>query len=168
MKKLVCMLLLGISTTTLLAQDFPRLGVGYQANFPASGLSVKYDINETHSIQGVLGFLGVINSYFGRYSYHFPERGDGFAFRPYLFGQVGVYVSDAIPTDIERFLQGADSTDKESILGFGAGGGIDFEIKNFIPNLRFSTDISFAQVDFEFADFNTIAFGIGIHYTFSL
>jgi len=72
-KKTFLLVAFVFSSSFLLAQDlsYPRLRVGFQANFPAWVLSVKADLTEQHSAQAVIGIFGPFSSYYGRYIYNF-------------------------------------------------------------------------------------------------
>jgi hypothetical protein len=95
-KKTFLLVVFVFSSSFLLAQDlsYPRLGVGFQANFPAGGLSVKADLTEQHSAQAVIGFFGPFSSYYGRYIYNFSESGENLLLKPYVYAQAGIWKYD--------------------------------------------------------------------------
>jgi hypothetical protein len=152
-----------LSSSAVLAQvEAPRLGIGMQASFPTFGISAKYDFTETHSAQAVVGVIGPFSNYFGRYSYHFPEKKSqwNMNYRPYLYGQAGIYSYD--------FGFEIDGKSKENIFGWGLGAGIETSVASWNENLRFSMEVGYGKVDFEYYNFRAIMFGTGIHYYFNL
>jgi hypothetical protein len=162
MKKLL-FLCLGVCSLSFSQENYPRLGVGLQANFPAFGLSAKADLTETHSAQAILGVFGAVSSYYGRYLYNFQEKETqiNVTFKPYLYGQAGYYVYDLGKTynlDI----------DKETAFGFGLGGGMEWYYKPFTKDLKFNFELGYSKVDFTYYDFKSISIGGGIHYYFDL
>lgn len=141
--------------------DYPRLGVGFQASFPAWGLSAKADFDETNSAQAIIGVAGPFSSYYGRYLYNFNEGGDDFVIKPYVFAQAGMY-----SYDYNYSYLGLGKT--ENVFGYGAGAGIEWHYAPFTDKLRFSLEVGYSKVDFNHYDFKAIMFGGGIHYHFNL
>lgn len=162
MKK-IALFLLTVSFSAMSQEKYPRLGVGMQANFPVFGISAKADLTEKHSAQAVLGVLGSVSSYYARYIYNFKEKETEIqiTLKPYLYGQAGYFVYDLGKTynlDI----------DKESVFGFGFGGGLEWYYKPLTKNLKFNIELGYSKVDFDYYDFKSISFGGGIHYYFNL
>ena len=63
-----------LTTIILITLNFTKaqnIGVGFQANFPSYGLSVKADLNDTHTAQLVYGAFGTVEMISGRYIYNF-------------------------------------------------------------------------------------------------
>ncbi len=62
-----------LASTVVLAQEEPRgrIGVGFQASFPAWGFSGMVDLTNKLSIQGIFGLLGDLKTYAGRGIYRF-------------------------------------------------------------------------------------------------
>lgn len=156
-----------LSANCLFSQelDYPRLGVGMQANFPAGGLSVKADLTEQHSAQAVIGVFGPFSSYYGRYLFNFNENGEEFKYKPYAFAQAGVYNYDYQTYNMETF---QEEDEKETSFGYGLGAGLEWYYLPFTDKLRFNIEIGFGKVNFDFYDFNAITFGGGIHYYFDI
>jgi opacity protein-like surface antigen len=156
-------LFISLFSNILQAQEsYPNIQLGLQASFPVGGISGKVNVTEKHTGQAVVGIFGPFSSYFGRYAYNFKSEEKNFGnLKPYLFGQVGYYIYD-----FEGYF--GVPTEKEKSVGFGAGGGIEWNIKNFSDNLKFNIEISYNRVDFELYDFKSIMFGFGIHYQFQL
>lgn len=165
-KKTLLLITFVLSANFLTAQDlsYPRLGVGFQANFPSFGLSVKADLTETHSVQAIIGISGPFSNYNGRYLYNFTEKGDDFKFRPYLYGQAGIYTYDNASFDNNLNL----IEETESSFGFGFGAGIEWHYEPFTDKIRFIAEIGYGNANLEFYDFSAISFGAGIHYYFNL
>lgn len=144
-------------------ETYPNYQVGLQTSFPIGGLSAKVNLTETHSAQAVVGVFGPLSSYFGRYLYNFESVDTewNLAYKPYLYGQAGYYVydlGDTFDLDIE----------KETNFGFGFGGGLEWHLKENFKNLKFNFEVGYNKVDFDYYKFKSIAFGIGMHYQFSL
>jgi opacity protein-like surface antigen len=160
-KKTFLLVVFVFSSSFLLAQDlsYPRLGVGFQANFPAGGLSVKADLTEQHSAQAVIGFFGPFSSYYGRYIYNFSESGENLLLKPYVYAQAGIWKYDYGLSFIE---------DSESSFGYGVGGGLEFTYPQLSDKLKCSIEIGYSRVDFLNYNFNSISFGVGLHYYFNL
>lgn len=160
----VFLLLIAFCSTTLSmsAQDnYPNYQIGMQATFPLGGLSGKVNLTENHTAQAVVGLFGPLSSYFGRYAYHFQTKETNWGgLRPYGFGQLGYF-----KYDFETF--GLNNS-SENNIGYGAGFGIELWNKNFIENLKFSTEIGYNKVNIDAYELKSIYFGFGLHYQFEL
>jgi opacity protein-like surface antigen len=167
-KKMFLLVAFMFATSILVAQDlsYPRLGVGFQANFPAGGLSVKADLTEQHSAQAVIGLFGPFSSYYGRYIYNFSESGENFLLKPYVYAQAGIWKYDIESYGLD--LTGTGLEDSESSFGYGIGAGLEFTYPQLSDKLKYSVEIGYSNVDLLNYDFNSIAFGVGLHYYFNL
>lgn len=138
------------------ALNYPSIGIGMQFSLPAGGVSLKADITKHHTLQAVVGLFGPYSSYYGRYLFNFKENGNDFKYKPYLYGQAGVF-----EYDFESFYDLS-----ESVFGFGFGGGFEWYYAPFTDRIRFNTEIGYGKVDLEYYDFKSFSFGGGIHYYF--
>lgn len=145
--------------------DYPRIGVGLQANFPAGGLSIKGDLTEQHSAQVVIGIFGPFSSYYGRYLYNFKENGENLLLKPYVYGQLGYW-----KYDLESYygITGTGFEESSSSIGYGIGGGLEFTYPSLSDKLKYSVELGYSKVDLQYYDFKSITFGVGIHYYFNL
>ena len=101
-------LLLMVVLLTSIATSAQELGLGFQASFPSYGLSLKADLTETHTVQGVFGAFGTVTMISGRYIYNFSETGDSFPITPFVYAQAGQW-------NYNEDLLGID----ESVFGYG-------------------------------------------------
>jgi len=133
-----------------------ELEFGFQASLPSYGLSLKANLNETHSAQVIYGALGIVSTLSGRYIYSFNETNDRFPLVPFVYAQVGSWTYDLAAADIN-----------ESVFGYGFGAGIEFSLGDWISD-RLSTtiELGYGKVDLESYDFKATSFGFGIHYKF--
>jgi hypothetical protein len=90
-------------------------GIGLQLSWPAFGISGMVDVADQITLQGVLGGYMYGATLAGRGIYRFPAPD---IWTPFAYGQVGVW------TDYET--HGA-------VPNFGAGGGVEVDIRSFIP-----------------------------------
>jgi opacity protein-like surface antigen len=163
-KKTFLLVAFVFSSSFLLAQDlsYPRLGIGFQTNFPVGGLSVKADLTEQHSAQAVIGVFGPFSSYYGRYIYNFTENGENLLLKPYIYAQAGLWKYDIESYGLD-FLE-----DSESSFGYGVGGGLEITYPQLSDKLKCSIEIGYSKVDFLNYNFNSISFGVGLHYYFNI
>lgn len=132
----------------------PKLGLGFQTSWPAWGLSGMYDFTQRVSGQAVLGFLGGWTTFSGRGLYHFGQQPQ---VRPYGYGMLGFWRYSVITS--------------ASAFTFGAGAGIDFDLRKFAPELPplfANAEFGISMVDLALAGYTgaTMAFGAGLHYRF--
>lgn len=145
------------------------LGLGLAWTSLNYGVSAKYNFTETHTGQVIVGsanygFSFADSSSFsltGRYAYNFEEGDIDFAtWKPYLYGQVGYWSYKYN----DPFFGGSYSSNN---IAFGAGGGIEWSINNFIDGLAFSFEFGYTAISFDgvgsIGGFNG---GGGIHYYF--
>ena len=167
MKKLFLLALLIFSGLFLNAQDlgYPRIGVGLQGNAPirgSNGLSAKLDITNRHSAQIVFDIVGRFTSYAFRYLYNFNEGGNDFKYKPYLLGQIGIFNYHYMPAPplLNR---------TQSVFGLGFGGGLEVHYIPFTDRVRLNIELGYGSVDFDFYDdYQTVFFGLGLHYYFNI
>ncbi|PDS25666.1 carbohydrate porin, partial [Flavobacterium branchiophilum] len=160
-----CALVATFSISKTMAQEtYPRFGLGFQASFPAVGLSAKAEITAEHTAQAVVGILGPFSSYYGRYNYNFPEKNpsENVLYKPYLYAQAGYYVYD-----FDKYLGISTGLKQENSLGYGLGAGLEWAYKPFSKDFKFSSEIGYSKVNFEYYHFKSITFGVGLHYYFN-
>ncbi len=143
-----------VFSSSLFAGDFKGISVGVQSSgFESSGLSVKYDINDKITAQAILGAIGTVTNYSGRILYNFKK--DKY-FTYYGYGSVGSW-------------SWSNSFYSETVIGYGAGAGLDYNIQNAdkdLPPIFLSAEAGFSMVDFSHYSYGGLGIGIGIHYKF--
>ncbi len=135
------------------------IGLGFQSSFPAYGLSGVIRANDRIAVQGILGFFGDLNSYYGRVLYRFSDRQADWGYTNlYGYGMAGLF---SYP-----WFDNEGSPTRESTAGFGAGLGWEAQLKS--TPVAFNLEIGLGVVDFKEADykFSAIMLGAGIHYYF--
>jgi hypothetical protein len=129
--------------------------VGLQSSYPAHGLSVKMDLDSKISVQGILGFLGTVNSYTVRGIYKFKKEQ---FYNLYGFGSLGMMTWDGTGTYAD-----------ETIFGIGGGGGLEYDLRGidrtFIP-LYLNFELNFNLTDFDNYNMSVAGLGLGLHYKF--
>jgi hypothetical protein len=134
-----------------------QFGVGFQASFPAYGISGLYDINREISIQAIFGFFGNLQTYAGRGQYRFA--GDD-AWNAYGYGMLGIWRYSF------RFL---GATSSESALGFGVGAGIEYDWRIWYPDfppIVWNIEFGIGHAGLDHYSFSSFMFGAGFHYRF--
>jgi len=155
-KVLTTVALLAITTqSTLQAKE--TVGVGFQSSgFSSNGLSVKVDLSDTYTVQGIAGFLGDVTNYSMRGLYNFQNEKD---YSLYGYGGVGMW-------QIKYDIFGVED---ESVVGFGAGAGVEYDLRalspNFIP-LFVNFELGMDVVKFENDSYGGFTTGLGLHYKF--
>ncbi len=97
----------------------PRTGVGVQLTWPTYGLSGVMDLTDNLTVQGVVGpFWGL--SLTGRGIYRLTPLE---LFTPFAYGAVG-YSTGFVLGTVSR-----------GTVHFGGGGGVDVDVRNFVPDL---------------------------------
>ena len=148
-------------------RDDLKWGVGFQGTFPGNGISGMMDINEQISVQAILGFWGNLNTYAGRGLYRFKKEDD---WEIYGYGMIGAWSYDGVRVrTIGLLLESHSHT--ETVIGFGAGAGIEYDWRALdpdLPPLFWNIELGIGIVDFNKVnyDFNTLIFGVGVHYRF--
>ena len=102
-----------------------RYGVGLASAWPAYGVSGTLQVSETLTAEAIVGFLGAISNFSARGWYRFTpsEKYD-----LYGYGSVGVLRYD-------YSFRGAGDT--ESVLGLGAGAGIEVSLAKLFDDEDF-------------------------------
>lgn len=160
----VVLILLVFNSAFAQDRDDLKWGAGFQGTFPAYGISGMMDVNETISVQAILGFFGSLNTYAGRALYRFKKEND---WEIYGYGMLGAWSYDGI-----RFRTGFGYDNyTETVLGFGFGGGIEYDWRALDPNLPplfWNLELGIGIVDFNNVNynFNTLMIGAGVHYRF--
>jgi len=138
-------------TTTLSAKE----GDMY-AGLQWYGLSGKYDVTDKITAQAIVGLWGYtgLTSITGRVNYKFIEKN---FYNIYAYGSVSSW-------------SWSDSYYDETVFGFGAGGGAEYDIRginrNFIP-LFISADLGIQVASFDhYGSFAGLGLGVGVHYKF--
>lgn len=141
-----------------------RYGVGFASSWPSYGISGTLQMSETLTAEAIIGALGTVSHFGGRVWYRFNRNVN---YDLYGYGAVGVYRYRY--TNFDRF--GARIRDTESVLGLGAGVGIEAGLQkllgdeNFLP-LFINAEFGLALASFEYYNFSSFSFGAGIHYRF--
>ena len=152
-KGLVTTTLLIISTqSTLNAKE--TIGIGFQSSgFSSNGLSVKVDLTDKYAIQGIGGFFGDVTNYSIRGLYTFQDKKN---YDLYGYGSVGMWKWN-------------DAFFDESVVGYGAGGGVEYDLRglsaDFIP-LFVNFELGMDFVNFDHYSYGGFTTGLGLHYKF--
>lgn len=144
-----------------------RFGVGFQSSFPAWGISGMVDVADNLSVQGILGAFGDLKTYAGRGIYRFTRKP---YYNAYGYGMIGAWSY----TGYEYYWVGWSLRSRkttETVLGFGAGVGIEYDWRAWSPNLPpiwWNLEVGLGMVNFEKVDydFSTFMLGVGAHYRF--
>ena len=143
-----------ILSTGASAIDTENISLGFQSSYLAYGISAKYDFTEKTHAQGIVGFLGTVNTYTVRGIYDYYQKPN---LDIYAFGSVGIWTWDNYLYD-------------ESVVGFGAGSGLEYDIRGLdseLPPLLLSAELGLNVVNFEhYGSFSSLGLGLGIHYKF--
>lgn len=175
MKKTILFLLLILTlaiTATAQMSEAGSLGAGLSFTTLNYGVSGKYNFNEKHTGQVIIGsanyglsFVGASSfSLTGRYSFNFSERDLDFAtWKPFIYGQVGYWT---YRYNIDAF--GVRDSFNESSIAIGAGVGVEWSIKNFVDGLAFTFEAGFTNVAFDgISSIGGLNGGGGVHYYFN-
>jgi len=120
------------------------------------GLSGKYDVSDKITAQAIVGAWGYGNltSYTGRGIYKFKQKDD---YALYGFGSVTSWTWD-------------NGFDNESVFGFGAGAGVEYDIRGLnpeLPPIYLNADLGLQVASFDrYGGFSTLGLGLGVHYKF--
>lgn len=133
-----------------------RFGVGFASAWPAYGISGTLQVSEKLTAEAVVGLLGTVSNIGGRVWYRFKPD---LSYDLYGYGGAGLYRYG--------YFGGA-----ESVLGLGAGVGIEaglaklFDDEEF-PPIFVNAELGLAHASFRYyGGFSSLAFGAGIHYRF--
>lgn len=130
-----------------------RFGVGLASSWPSYGISGTMQISETLTGEVILGFLGAISNIGGRVWYRFKRDP---SYDLYGYGSVGLLRYDYV-------------VNTESVLGLGAGAGVEVGVGQLLdeedfPPIFVNAEIGLAYANFDFYNFSSFTFGSGIHY----
>ncbi len=129
--------------------------VGFQSSWPSYGISAKMDVGDKMAVQGIIGFLGTVNSYSLRGIYKFQREQ---FYNLYGFGSLGILTWG-----------GVGSYGSESVFGFGAGGGVEYDLRgidsSFIP-IFINLELGITIANFDNYSFGSTGVGLGLHYKF--
>lgn len=133
----------------------PKIGVGFQASWPAYGFSGIYDVSETLSGQAVLGFFGTWTTVSARGLARFAQRPQ---VEPYGYGMLGLWSFSALADDA-------------STVSFGGGAGVDIDLRMLAPDLpalfwNVELGLSVVSEVIDTYDGAFMSFGTGLHYRF--
>lgn len=142
-----------------------RYGIGLGSAWPAYGISGTLQVSETITAEAVLGLFGDVSNVGGRLWYRF-NRNEKYDL--YGYGAVGIYTYRGF----DPFF--FDDRVSETVLGIGAGAGIEaglpalFDDEEF-PPLFVNAELGLAFGSFDYyGGFSSIALGLGIHYRFGV
>jgi len=163
---MIAIMLISVVFSSAFAQERDDLkwGAGFQGSFPAYGLSGMMDINETTSVQVILGFFGSLNTYAGRGLYRFKKEDE---WEVYGYGMIGIWSYEGVRLRTAFAVENYT----ETVMGFGAGAGIEYDWRALnpdLPPLFWNIELGIGIVDFNKVDynFNTLLIGAGVHYRF--
>lgn len=165
MKKISLVLLLMSTVLLCNAQklEYPNFSTGYLNNFSNSGISVKANLAQEHSVQLFAGIEGPFSSYVGRYISNFKEIGRKFLTQPYIFSQVGLYTYEHIHPAYMN-LQNVN----EVKFSLGLGLGVEFELPKLSNNLSWNFEVSYNKIDFDNYLLAPLMVAAGVHYNFEI
>ncbi|MDI6703844.1 MAG: hypothetical protein QME40_04150 [bacterium] len=159
-------LLLLLISSVALAQGIEdktkRFGLGLQCSFPAWGISGMMDVADNLSLQGVLDLFGDLKTYAGRGIYRFNKEP---YWNVYGYGMIGAW-SYSYYYGWPIYLKIT-----ETVMGFGAGVGIEYDWKALSPDLPpicWNLEAGLGSVGFKkvYYPFSTFMIGVGAHYRF--
>lgn len=144
----------GISSSPVVGQE-KVIGFGFQSSWPSYGLSARMAVSETGTLQGVIGALGPVRNFSGRYNHTFQRRAK---YSTFAYGSAGVWTWG-----------GGAGFPSETSFGAGAGVGIEYDWRAMVddedfPPLMTSFEVGLGWIEFENYDFSMISFGLGMHY----
>ena len=105
-----------------------KFGIGFQSSFPVWGGSIMLNLNEQTSIQGLLGMFGDLKTYGGRFIYRFNNEQYS---STYGYGLLGAFSYTGLRIGEDWSLE--ETT--ETVFGFGAGVGIEYNWQALSQNL---------------------------------
>lgn len=135
-----------------------KYGVGMTSSWPVYGLSGTMQFNETITGEAVLGIFGALTSYGGRLWYRFDPN-ENYDF--YGYGSLSIL----------QYRYGRFGGGTESVMGLGAGAGVEsslqkiFDDEDFLP-LFVNAELGLALANFDHYNFSSFVFGFGIRYRF--
>ncbi len=164
---LALLLVVAIVPTGLAQGESPdqRFGIGFQASFPAWGLSGMVDLSRGFALQGIFGVIGDLKTYAGRGILRFSRQK---YHSVYGYGVVGAFSYTGLKEG-ESWYEWEETT--ETVVGFGGGLGFDYNWRAWsenLPPISWNLEIGIARVNFSEVDYNfsSMTFGAGLHYRF--
>lgn len=163
MKKVVLATALTLASTQVSANDISNtlskngIYLGLQSNgWYAGGLSAKMDLNDKLTAQAILG-VGTFTTVTGRGLYKFMKQDK---LDVYGYGSLGFWHWGG-----DRYY------DSESSMTFGAGAGIEYDLRGlgaqFTAPVFVSSELGLNVVSFDnYGSVSALGFNIGIHYKF--
>lgn len=128
-----------------------KYAIGAQSGFTSYGISMKYRHTDIVTVQGTLGLFGDVQNYGVRGLYTFKDEG---LYSLYGFGGLGLWTWDS----------GVSSIDDETVIGFNAGAGVEYEV---VPKILVSAELGLGVVNFDnYGGFSSLGLGLGAHYRF--
>ena len=140
-----------------------KFGIGFQSSFPAWGISGMMDVADNVSVQGILGAFGDLKTYAGRGIYRFRKEPK---WNTYGYGMIGAWSYPWYKWEGWNLVEETETT-----IGFGAGVGIEYDWRAWMPDLPpvwWNLKIGVGMIEFEEADYDLSTFmvGCGGHYRF--
>ena len=120
------------------------------------GLSGKYDVSDKITAQAIVGAWGYNNltSITGRGIYKVKQKN---YYDLYAYGSGTSWMWD-------------NGFQKETVFGFGAGGGIEYDIRGLdqsLPAIYINADLGLQYANFSYyGGFGGLGLGLGVHYKF--
>ena len=120
------------------------------------GISGKYDVSDKITAQAIVGAWGYNNltSITARGIYKFKQKDD---YALYGYGSGTSWTWD-------------NGFTKETVFGFGAGGGIEYDIRGLdrsLPAIYLNADLGLQYANFRYyGGFGGLGIGLGVHYKF--
>ncbi len=140
-----------------------KIGLGFQTAYPFFGLSIKYKIVDSFSLQSIIGILFDTKLTSLRALYHFSTTESSTA---YCFGQIGQYSITGLRIDDDFDFR--ETTEKIFGYGFGLGLEYHFEEVNYNIPVWANIEVIYGNLNFKEVDFEAqaITIGGGLHYYF--
>jgi hypothetical protein len=154
MKKTLLTILLIVLASNNLNADKTFYG-GVEVNTLNVGLSAKADLTDKFTLQGTLGFFGTLEHYGAKAIYKVDKKK---IYNMFAYTAIGIWKWDGV------------FEEDESVVGYSAGGGLEFDLQKLFghdfPPLFMSGELGFDFIDFEYVDYGGLHLGGGIHYKF--
>ncbi len=151
--------IMGLTVTSLNASNLvdtlksKNISAGIQSSLPSIGFSVRSDLSDKLSIQGVLGFFGNVDTYLARANYKLTE--DQF-FHTYGYATTGIWAYDYVLST-------------EFAVGASIGGGAEFDwqkIDKTLPPLYTNIELGITYTTLDRYNVSNLSLGFGLHYKF--
>jgi len=143
-----------VITFNLNAQDY--IYGGLQGTSWGVGLSAKKDITREITAQGIITFGGILNQYSVRGLYKFQQKKD---YNLYGYGSLGLWSWG-----------GLGSLSSENTVAFGAGAGLEYDLRKFLGQdlpLFWNIELGVAFASFSnYTVSSPLLISGGLHYRF--